>query len=462
MYSTFMGLETARRGLAAGRTGMDVSGHNVANANTPGFTRQRADQVASDPYTVPSMGKPTTAGQLGTGVTVEQIERIRDNFLDGQIRTETNKLSNWKAQNDALSEIETVFAEPSDNGLNTLLSNFWSSWQELSKNAESTPVRTTLVENAASLANGFNHAYSQLETVKGDLNQLMQIDISDINSKAKQIAALNTQIVNIKAAGDQPNDLLDRRDQLLDELAKMTNYSITDLGNGSINVDIGTVNLVDGTTQTVTPLTNPPSWTDVTDGALAGIDKALAKLQSYEDDLNTLAKNLISTVNSVHTSGIDLNGDNNNLNFFSDNLNNPGTDASNIAVNPNLRSNVSLVAAALTGAPGNINPGDGSNAKKIADWQNTPVAGLGGSTFDNYYKNLIARLGVESQESSRMVDNQQALVDQLSNRKESISGVSMDEEMTSLMQYQYAYQGAARVVTTLDSMLDTLINRMAV
>ncbi|OPY58795.1 MAG: Flagellar hook-associated protein 1 [Pelotomaculum sp. PtaU1.Bin035] len=471
MYSTFFGLETARRGLAAARTGMDVSGHNVANANTTGYTRQRADQVASDPYTMPSMGKPVMALQLGTGVTVEQIERIRDNFLDGQIRVETNKLSNWKAQSDALSEVETVFMEPSDNGLNTLLANFWSNWQELSKNAESTPVRTTVMENAVSLANGFNHTYSQLETVKGDLNQLMQIDISDINSKARQIANLNTQIINIKVAGDQPNDLLDKRDLLLDELAKLTNYSITDLGNGSISIDIGTVNLVDGITQAVTPLTTPPNWTDVTDGALNGINQALTKLQSYEDDLNTLAANLIKMVNNAHTGGIDLNGNTGEI-FFGSNATTPSTNASNIAVNPDIQSNVSLIAAATTGTTGvgNQNPGDGSNALKIAGLQNTSIDGtngvapngLGGSTFDSYYKNMIARLGVESQESSRMVDNQQALVDQLSNRKESISGVSMDEEMTNLIQYQYAYQGAARVVTTLDSMLDTLINRMAV
>lgn len=155
-YSTFMGLETARRGLSTARTGMDVTGHNVANANTPGYTRQRPLQEASYPYTVPSLTRPEQAGQLGTGVSVEYIQRIRDNFLDGQIRVETNSLGAWQVQNDALSEIETIFMEPSDNGLNTLLSNFWSSWQELSKNGESSPIRTALVQNSVSLSNGLN------------------------------------------------------------------------------------------------------------------------------------------------------------------------------------------------------------------------------------------------------------------------------------------------------------------
>lgn len=457
MYSTFLGLETARRGLATARNGMDVTGHNVANASTTGYTRQRADQVASDPYTVPSLGKPVTAGQLGTGVTVEQIERIRDNFLDGQIRTETSKLGNWQAQNDALSEIETIFTEPSDNGLSTLMSNFFSSWQELSKNAESSPLRTTVVQNAVSLANGFKHTYTQLETVKDNLNQLMTIDINDINSKAQQIADLNTQIVNIKAAGDQPNDLMDKRDLLLDDLSKLTNYTVTDHGNGSISIDIGSFNLVDGLTQSVGSFSST-DLTNVTDGALNGINQALTKLQSYEADLNTLAANLIKTVNDAHTGGIDLNGNAGEI-FFGSNASTASTDASDIAVNPDIQNDVNLVAAADSSDP---SPGNGTNALAIADLQSTLISGLSNVTFSDYYKNLIARLGVDSQESDRMVSNQQALVDQLTNRKDSISGVSLDEEMTNLMQYQYAYQGAARVVTILDSMLDTLINKMAV
>lgn len=456
MPSTFMSIETARRAMAASRTGIDVTGHNIANANTPGYTRQRAIQTASDAYTVPSLGKPTTAGQLGTGVTVEQIQRVRDNFLDGQIRTETYKLGYWQSQNDALSEIETIFMEPSDNGLNTLLATFWSSWQELSKNAESSPVRTTLVENAVSLANGFNHLYSQLETVKGNLNDLMQIDINDINSKARQIADLNKQIINIKAAGDQPNDLMDRRDLLLDELAKLTNYEVEDLGNGSIRIKVGSLTLVEGdsTPDTMPAAPDSPDWNEVTGGALAGINKALERLQSYENDLDILAAGLKNAVNAQHRAGFDLNGDAGG-DFFT------GSGAKDIAVNTAISADESLVAASSIGKTDpDWGKGDGANALKIAQLQNQDI--VSGTTSDGFYKNLVARLGVESQESSRMVENQQALVDQLSNRKESISGVSIDEEMTNLLQYQYAYEAAARVVTTLDSMLDTLINRMAV
>jgi len=462
MFSTFMGLETARRGLAAGRAGMDVTGHNVANANTPGYSRQRAEQAAGDPYTVPSLGKPQAALQLGTGVTVEQIRRIRDNFLDRQIRVETGAAGNWETQQDALGEIETVFSELSDSGLNAMLANFWNSWQELSKNAENSPIRAALVQNSISLANGINHMYSQLETIKTDQRDLANIYIDDINSKARQIAALNKQIVNITAAGDQPNDLLDRRDLLLDELSKVVNYTLTESAGGSVNVDIGTFNLVDGTSSSFSPISQITDWTSpqpwdqnpydqITSGRLEGIKEVLAKLQGYEDNLDNMAAELIAEVNNVHSAGYGLDGSAGN-DFFT------GTGAADIAVDNAVAGDLNKVAAAkISGAPG-----DGSNALALARLKNSNIAGLDNFTFDNYYKNLTARLGVDTQESIRMTGNQQALVDQLAGRKESISGVSMDEEMTSLMQYQYAYNAAARVVTILDSMLDTLINRMAV
>lgn len=453
-YSTFLGLETARRGLSTARTGMDVTGHNIANASTPGYTRQRALQQASYPYTVPSLVRPGQAGQLGTGVTTTEMQRIRNNFLDGQLRVEIDKLGAWQTQNDALSEIETIFMEPSNSGLNTLFANFWSSWQELSKNAENSPIRTALAQNAVSLANGLNHTNSQLETVRGNLDQLLQIYINDINSKALQIAGLNKQIINIKAIGDQPNDLLDRRDLLLDELAKLTSYTVSDNADGSIVLSVGSLVLADGgANPDVMP--GSPDWSEVTSGALTGINQARTKLEGYRTLLDNLAVSIMSSVNAIHRTGFDLNGDAGEDFFVLSGA--TGRASGDIRVNSALINDVSKVAAALNAAG---LPGDGNNALAIARLQNQNI--VAGTTCDNYYKNLIARLGVDTQESARMVLNQQALVDQLGKRRESVSGVSLDEEMTSMIQYQYAYQAAARMITTLDEMLNTLINRMAV
>ena len=444
MLSTFFGLEIARRALAAQQAATDVTGHNIANADTPGYTRQRADLAASDPYTVPSLGTPVTAGQLGTGVTVQEVERVRDNFLDGQLRTEMSGLGRYQAQNDALSEVETIFNEPSDTGLNNMLNTFFNDWQELSKNAESIPIRTSLVQDAVTLTDQFNHLYTQLETVKGNLNDLQQIDVGDINSKAQQIADLNVQIQNLITAGEQPNDLLDRRDALLDDLSKLADLTVKDSGGGAIQVSVGSTLLVDGTTaNTISDVTG------INSGALKGISDALTMVSNYEAKLNSLAANIISSVNGAHQAGYDLNG-NQGGDFFT------GTGASDIAVNADIVSDVSKVAAA--GAAGA--PGDGTNAQKIADLQNATIDGLSQATFNSYYQSLISGLGVDAQQSQQMVTNQQALVDQLNNRKQSISGVSLDEETTNLMQYQHGYEAAARLVTVLDDMLDTLINRM--
>ncbi len=459
MPSTFMGLEIARRGLSAARLGMEISGHNVANANTPGYSRQRPVLATSDPYTLPSLCRPQEPLMLGTGVEVKKVERVRDSFLDIQIRAEVSGHGTWEVQRDALSEIETIFMEPSENGLSSLFSKFWNSWQEVSKNAENTPTRAVLVQNAESLAGAIRHTKSLLETVRDDQRQLANIYINDINSKARQIAALNVQIANSRAAGDEPNDLLDKRDLLLDELAALTAVTVAEDSLGAVKVTAGSVVLVDGresfdvpqiTDWSSDPFAGPP-YDQFTAGRLFGVRENLAKVAAYAADLDKLASTLISEVNALHAAGYGLDGTTGTA-FFT------GSDSSDIGVNQGLAANLGLVAAASASDA----PGDGSNALAIARLQSAAIAGLGGSTIAGHYQNLVSRLGVESQEAARMTDNQKALVDQLNSRKESISGVSLDEEMTNLIQYQYAYMASARVITAMDSLLDTLINRTAV
>ena len=459
MPSTFMGLEIARRGLSAARLGMEISGHNVANANTPGYSRQRPVLATTDPYTLPSLCRPQEPLMLGTGVEAKKVERVRDSFLDIQVRAEVSGHGTWEVQRDALGEIETVFMEPSESGLSSLFSKFWSSWQELSKNAENTPTRAVLVQNAESLAVAIRHTQSLLDTVRDDQRQLANIYINDINSKARQIAALNVQIANSRAAGDEPNDLLDKRDLLLDELAALAAITVTEDGLGAVKVTAGSAVLVDGkesfdvpqiTDWTTDPFVNSP-YDQFTAGRLYGVRQNLAKVASYAAGLDTLASALISEVNTLHRAGYGLDGTTGTA-FFT------GSGASDIGVNPDLAADLGKVAAAsVEGAPG-----DGSNALKIARLETAVIEDLGNSTIAGYYQNLVSRLGVEAQEAARMTDNQKALVDQLTARRDSISGVSLDEEMTNLVQYQYAYMACARVITTLDSLLDTLINRTAV
>ncbi|CEP68858.1 Flagellar hook-associated protein, FlgK [Moorella glycerini] len=469
MPGTFFGFNTALRGMQAQQRGIYTTAHNIANANTEGYTRQRVVLATLPAYPVPSMNHPGGTGwQIGTGVDSQETRRLRDEFLDTQIRRETGSLGQWEQVQDVLKQVEIVFNEPSDTGLSTLMSQFWAAWQELSKYAESSPVRTTVVETANALAEAFNHSFQQLATIMDDINQTVELKVTEINSLAQQIADLNGQIKNIIAVGDQPNDLMDQRDLLLDRLSKIIDFTITTSSNGTITITLGgggnLVEGVDGSTiHELQSSGSAVSWVEATqpalnisNGELFGLQKAKSEVDTYITNLDTLVSELATAVNNIHTSGDDLSGTAGE-NFFVANGGGPIT-AGNIQVNPNIKTNVTKIAAASSGG----GPGDGSNALAIAQLQHELIPGLSNTTFDDYYKNFTAKLGVDAHEAVRMTTNQGVLVDQLTNRKESISGVSLDEEMASMLQYQRAYEAAARMITTLDSMLDKIINGMGV
>jgi len=543
---------------------LQTTAHNVANASTDGYTRQRVVMVPTLAYPVPAMNRPGGQGwQVGTGVDVQEIRRIRDEFLDSQIRRETGTLGRWEQIQYVLEQVEIVFNEPSDTGLSTLLSQFWASWQELAKNAESSPVRMTVIETAVALAEAFNHSARQLDTIMGDIKQALDLKVKEVASLCRQIAELNVQIKNVVTSGDQPNDLLDRRDLLLDRLSKIIDFTVERNTDGTINIKVGDtsllevdkVNLPDISNSTVELQVNDAQATltitadeestifTIKGGEILGLGEAYNLVSKYRSDLDTLAAELAEAINGLHEKGFGIEDPPRSRLFFV-----PATgteiDAGNISVNGDLRNNPLLIAAATTvnvdipselgsGAVGkglvpgvqyqivvdngslqleksrdggatwepvgdpigwdgttkevtvgsegeNITftisssaprkayevtvtafPGDGSNALKIAQLQHKIIEEDLGTTFDDYYKNFIARLGVEGHEAGRMVANQQALVNQLLGRRESISGVALDEEMAYMIQFQRGYQAAARVMTVLDEMLDTLINRMA-
>nr|WP_277998887.1 flagellar hook-associated protein FlgK [Moorella sulfitireducens] len=504
------------RGMQAAQRGIYTTAHNIANANTEGYTRQQVVLATTPAYPVPAMNRPGGTGwQIGTGVDSQETRRLRDEFLDTQIRRETGNLGMWEQIQDVLTQVEIVFSEPSDTGLSTLMSQFWAAWQELSKNAESSPVRTTVVETAGALAEAFNHSAQQLETIIGDIDQSIELKVTEINSLARQVVDLNVQIKNIIAAGDQPNDLLDQRDLLLDKLSKIIDFEVEynkinvngdDIYDGQVKIRIGNAYLVsiDNSNNSIANEVSVGTgndkakiyWGDGTEitpnrGEIKGLQEARGDVQLYLNKLDVLARGLAENINAIHREGLDLSGQpvntdtdpntNTYENFFvalsdppaTGDISESGITARNIGVNLNIRNDVTKIAAAdVSGGAGN-----GANALKIAQLQSklfqetdinsdgdidTLVEGTSGVTFDDYYKNFTAKLGVDAHEAGRMVTNQGVLVDQLTSRKESISGVSLDEEMVNMLQYQRAYEAAARLITTLDAMLDKIINGMGV
>jgi flagellar hook-associated protein 1 len=440
--STFFGLETTLRGLVAQQGALDVTSHNIANANTQGYSRQQAVFSASDPLQVVDGARLSTLASMGTGVDIQSYQRIRDQFLDLQYRAQNMVLGQQSTTSDAMSQIETALQEPGSSGISTQLAKFWSAWSDVANDPSSTAARQALVDQAGTLTDSLHGLDSELT----DVGTQASAEYSSITGAGGQVAQdalelsnLNNAIKKAVAAGDHPNDLMDKRDQILDDLSSLAQTSVTDLGDGSISVNFGdaTNPLVNGGTvdwpQTLNNAGPPPTSSGGKLGALNDIFKAGGTIDSLRSDLNGIASSLAGQVNGIHNTGGPTGVD-----FFT--VGASGTEAATIAVNVNANTVVTSTAT-----------GTGDLAAKIAN--------LRGSTTDSLYSTFVTKLGSMSQNSQRQQATAQALVNSVDSSRQSTSGVSMDEEMTNMVRFQRAYQASARAMTTMDQMLDTLINR---
>jgi len=429
--SSFFGLNTALRGLLAQQQALDVTAHNIANGATEGYSRQSAVLSASEAMRVISPGPNTSSGYLGSGVEVQQFTRMRDQFADLQFRAQNQSLGQFETTSTLVGEAELNLSEPSDTGLNQLLGKFWSAWDDLSNNPESPATRQALVNQSQLLTDRINNLQSQLTGVRAEAQSqyaLLTGSNGDVAALANQIAQLNASIKAAVSSGGQPNDMLDRRDAAVDKLSKLAQIKVTDLGQGTIQVDFGdaATPLVNDTTVTwPQPLVSPGGQL----GALLklGDTTNAGTITAYMNDLDGFASQLASSVNALHPG------------FFS------GTTASTITVGVTAAS----VKASALGPPAP------SGANDIA----LAVSKLRGGAADNAYANLVARIGGDARTADQQQATAQALVTQATDRKQSVSGVSMDEEMSNMLKFQRGYQASARAMSTMDEMLDTLINR---
>lgn len=478
MRSTFFGLNIARRALQTQQRALDVMGHNIANANTPGYSRQVAVQTTSEPYTLPSRLMPTTAGQVGTGVTIAAITRMRDDFIEMQLRNETESAGRWNARQHALHQVELLLMEPSDYSLRDAMDRFWESLQVLHTNPESDAARSVVRERALSLTASFQHLDKQLTDLREDLDRLVAMDVGKINNLTAQLADVNHQIHRIHISGQQPNDLLDRRDALLLELSELTDIDLVVMDDGTASVNISGLTVVNGNhaTELRTEVSNPDPnnpppislvkvmWGDSDrevrpgNGHLAGVLEARDELiPSYWQSLDELASTLIAEFNAVHRSGYTL-GDHlagaapDGGDFFT------GTGVNDIDVHGDILTNLNNIAASADGTTG-----DGSNVLALSRLYNdTSLMGGGTISMADHFNGLVAGVGVASQKAKSMSASQEVLVDHLETRRDSISGVSLDEEMVDMIRFQQAYNAAARLVTAMDEVLETIISRMGV
>jgi flagellar hook-associated protein 1 FlgK len=460
----FRALETAFRGLMAQQRAVDTANHNIANANTPGFARQRVSLVPSMPYTVPAFNRSGLAGQVGTGVLVASITRVRESVFDLQYRVQSQALGEASTLVDAYAQIEAVFNEPTEAGLGTLLDRFWRAWQAVGNQPEDLAARAALVQDATTLATNLNRMRRQLTELQTDTVTKLTLQVSEVNSIAERLASLNQQIVAALATGQTPNDLMDQRDLLLDKLARFTGATIRPLPNGAVNIYLGGYPLVDqdqwfplsvqvsGGTASVLwqGTTSPVALERGSLQALLHLHNAVLPglVQKLEDIRDALA----NEVNTLHMIGYGL----------SDLSGPPGrsffrlTAGGELEVEPSLVADPQLIAAA--DAPGE--PGNNAIARQIAELRSKLVLNSGTATINDFYNTLVAEVGGASQTAQVTRDNQRALVEAIDRQRQEIMAVSLDEEMANLIKYQQAYGAAARAITAVDEMLDRIINGM--
>lgn len=513
MRSTFFGLEIARKALTAQQSALYTTGHNIANANTPGYTRQRVNFEQDLPYPYPARNKPEMPGQFGTGVSVDSVQRVRDHFLDVQYRHESNKLGYWGSRADALEKMEEIMNEPSESGLSVTLDRFWQSLQDLALNPANAGARAVVRERGVAVAETFNYLSKSLTAIQQDLKNEVEMNIKKINSLLNQINNVNKQIGEIEPHGYIPNDLYDERDRLLDQLSSLVNIKVTpvpsggnakEIAEGKVNVELiddqgrslGTV--VDGEKLTVRELSVKYDGTNglVNEIAIGTKDiniqnfkssgALLGNIQSYGytyttasgtvveeglfpemlQKLDALAYDFAKKFNEVHQIGWSIEDINSGVrtpeDFFTFSGATPPTDtnkkgaATQIKVSDVIMNNYDHIAASKTG-----NMGDGSNASELAEVKNMTFTIDGNfTTVQNFYESLIGEMAVSAQEANRLSSNSQTLTDAVEKRRQSVSSVSLDEEMTNMIQFQHAYNAAARMITLQDEILDRIINNM--
>ena len=456
MPSTFLGIDIAASGLAAAQVGQDVVGNNISNANTPGYSVESVDLQANLPLSPPdSVNGSVATGQIGTGVSAGVITRATDQYLNVQVRNANSDVGSQTAQSTNLAQVEAAYGEPSSSGLNETLTQFYQSFNAVVSNPEDTGARATAVQAGVAVANSFQGISTQLNSTSTQLTAQENVDLGTVNSYGTQIAQLNATIRASQVAGQQPNTLLDQRDELVDKLSSLVNVSTQANSDGTINVSIGTSDLVLGVTANTLTVSGLQARGDLQSGELAGVVQSQATVQSNITALNTLASAIATQVNAVHSAGAGEDGTT-GLNFFNVTS---GNEAATITVNPTLVSDPTKLAAAAVPSGGGAPPaGDSSNASALAALQTASVTSLANTTTLNYYQNLVTTAGSQAATANTALSSAQAAQTQFTQQRDSVTGVSTDQEMTHMLQFQNAYQANAKVVTTMESMLTSLIS----
>ena len=623
MGSTFSGIELGKRSIMAHTDAITTAGHNISNANTEGYSRQRVQMKEFDPLYKPDLERPERPGMIGQGIDVQSITRIRDEMLDQRITAQQHQESYWDTRSKYYTMIEQIYNEPDEVSVRSNMDKFWQSWQELSINPESQAARQAVVTRGESLTDSIRSKWENLMGVGNLINSDIDSTVKQINNFTNQIAKINAEIVESRGMGDNPNDLLDRRDLLVDKLSKLANITTDQRDSdefmihleGRILVQGGIARKFDLETVTDNNGYDKLIWADTKEDAVVtgGTLGALIELRDVDirnevQSINTMTMNFADLVNDVHrnaygannVTGLDfftqrsfvenvngnfdrdgdglmdhsyifrftgttklnpqeqiglegvmtlsgpsgnvtvpyhptdtveavinrINDSNGEVKAYLDRNNNlvlKGTTARNIenpdfvirhvedsgffltgysgilgasgaegaydyaqadavnalngaqfAVSPVLnpagyievnnviKNDVMSVASAFKDASGNVNAGDGRAAVEIASIRNTKVMIGRERTLDDYFADSVTNVGLKGEQAETQFNSHMAIMNDLRNMRDSISGVNIDEELSDIIKFQHGYNAAAKFVTVWDSLIDTVINRLGV
>ncbi|MBQ9539755.1 MAG: flagellar hook-associated protein FlgK [Treponema sp.] len=623
MSGTFAGIEIGKRSLMAHNVQIQTAGHNISNADTEGYSRQRVTVAAMDPLDRPDLERAELPGQLGQGTVVQSVTRVRDELLDNRIFAQTNLESYWNTRDNYYSMIEQIYNEPDEISVRSNMDKFWQAWQELSNDPGSDACRQAVVTRAESLTNSIQQNNKSLLAIQQQVNGDIEASVKQVNDITRQIAEVNTEIVRVLGMGDNPNDLMDRRDLLVERLGNLINVTVVRSDpdefivhtDGQMIVQGGIARQIDEVTDMDNSGYTKLIWHDTQfdasfrGGSLGALVELRDKdLRSELQSLDTMTQNFADLVNDVHRNAIGKNNvtgldfftehpfvENTNGNYDRDGdgavdhsyvfrftgtnalrpqeqiglagtmtfsgtsgnitveyyptdtvsdvvnrindsngevkayldrnsnlvlkattaqqIGNPDfvirhvedsgmfltgyagilagsgeagaydwerPDAVNslagadfavspimhpsgyIVVNPTIASDVQSVAAAFANNQGRADPDDGRAAVEIAAIRNSKMMVGGERTFDDYFAETVTRIGLKGEQAENMLASQKAIMNDLRDLRDSISGVNVDEELADIIKFQYGYQAAAKFISVQDQLLNTLINRIGV
>jgi len=450
----------ALSGLSVDEAALSVTSNNIANVNTPGYARETVEVAQSTPV---NMGQIT----YGTGVTLQSVQSVQDHILNSRIADENSQQSQSQSYLSTMTQVETMFNDDSGTGLQSVLSSFYNSYSSLATDPTSTSLRESVLTAAQNLATAFNQDSTNLESISSSMDQQVSSDVSQVNSLSSQIAQLNTQIgqANATDSADSSSDtagtLEDQRSQLVQTLSGLVGAQVNQTSNGMITVTTsnGSVLVAGDQSYKLDTETDPTTGhvqvysqgTNITSslsgGDIGGLIQARDQgISGVLSQLDTLAAGISDSVNAQSEAGYDMSGNPGQDLFTTPPEGNSGA-AAGMAVNI---TDPSLIAAASTSAAG-----DGSNALAIAKLQSAALAN-GQSPVDSY-STLVSTLGNEVSEATTENTAQGLVLTQLQQQQSNECGVSLDEEAVNLIQYQQAYEASARVISTVQSLINTVM-----